>query len=351
VTPGVYLVSANGPVDLATLPKQVGNLGFGEFHGPRADTVPPVVQSFAAPQYLADRESRFRVRLVEPTPADSVTLFVRPTAGGFFRGFPMRASSAYEYEASLPPGTLREGPHEFVVTRFRSGSALTFPGGVERLPWQWDYYGRDSWRFEAVAGRTPLTLFDPASDAARMAFTRIGDAGRRGLFRLAFSPVTGRTVFHFPLPVSDNGWSPPDYTASLAIVDRVRARGESISELDAVELRLRGLGARQSLHLTRMEDDGTSWSAAIPVDSAWSERVVPLADFAAGRGALLPQGFPGAWSYWVGPAAGRGGAGDRPRLNRVERLQLSLRREDGVTVTPESYGVEVEWVRLKSSRP
>jgi len=351
VTPGVYVISANGPVDLATMPSRVGRIAFAEYHGPPPDTVPPVVQSLAAPQYLADHEARIRIRLVEPTAADSVTLFVRPTAGGFFRGFPMPRDGAYERQAILPPGTLREGPNEFVVTRFRGDSAMTFPDRVGRLPWQWDYFGRDAWRFEVVGNRTPLTLFDPGSDAARMAFTRIGDAGRRGLFRLGVSPVTGGTVFHFPLPVSDNGWSPGDYTASLPIVARVLARGESIAELDAVELRLRGLGARQSLHVTLMEDDGTSWTAAIPVDSAWSERVVPLADFAAGRGVLLPQGFPGEWSYWVGPAAGRGGAGDRPRLNRIERLQLSLRREEGVTVTPESYGVEVEWVRLRSSKP
>jgi hypothetical protein len=95
-----------------------------------------------------------------------------------------------------------------------------------------------------------------------------------------------------------------------------------------------------------MEDDGTSWTAALPVDSTWSERVIPLAQFTAGRGVLLPEGFPGEWNYWVGPAAGRGGATDRPRLEHVERLQLSLRREDGVAAKPGSYGVEVEWIAL-----
>jgi hypothetical protein len=87
------------------------------------------------------------------------------------------------------------------------------------------------------------------------------------------------------------------------------------------------------------------------VDSAWGEKSLPLAGFAAGRGVLLPQGFPGAWSYWVEPAAGRGGAGDRPRLERIERLQLSLRREEGVRAKAGEYGVEVEWVVLGSGRP
>jgi hypothetical protein len=82
------------------------------------------------------------------------------------------------------------------------------------------------------------------------------------------------------------------------------------------------------------------------VDSGWTERTLPLATFAIGRGVLLPQGFPGEWSYFVGPAAGRGGPGDQLRPDRIERLQLSLWREDGVPVTPRGYGVEVESITL-----
>src|SRR5436309_3203744 len=111
-----------------------------------------------------------------------------------------------------------------------------------------------------------------------------------------------------------------------------------------------GLGPHQILHVTLMEDDGTSWSAAVAVDSAWSEQSLPLAAFTLGRGVMLPEGFPGEWNYWVGPAAGRGGAGDRLRLDRVERLQLSLRREEGVAIAPGRYGVEVEWIALGSER-
>jgi hypothetical protein len=106
-------------------------------------------------------------------------------------------------------------------------------------------------------------------------------------------------------------------------------------------------GDRQILHVTLMEDDGTSWSAAVPVDSTWSEPAIPLARFAIGRGVLLPQGFPGQWNYWVAPAEGRGGKADRPRLDHLERLQLSLRGDDGVVIRPDRYGVEVEGVTLE----
>jgi hypothetical protein len=351
VTPGVYVLSVAGPVDVATLPAYVGVVGFAEYHAPPPDTLPPVVVPLAAPQYLAGRDAELRARVVGLTPPDSATLFIRPTAGGFYRGFAMRIAGAYEYAATVPAAALREGPHEFVVTLFRGDSALTFPGGLHLRPWDWGYYGRASWKLDVVGPQTPLRLFDPGVDAARLAFSRIGDAGRRGLFRVGFSDITGEPAFHFELPEYAAGPGGADYTASLVIVDRIRARGETVAAADTVHMRLRGLGPRQVLHVTLMEDDGTSWSAQVPVDSTWSDVSLPLAAFTVGRGVLLPQGFPGEWSYWVGAAAGRGGSADRPQLDHVERLQLSLRREGGVTVTPGSYGVEVEWIGLSFGRP
>jgi len=348
VTPGVYVLSASGPVDPATLPARVGQIGFTEYHAPPADSLPPSVEPLAAPAYLAGRPAELRARVVDRTPPDSVKLFIRPGAGGFYRGVTMHPAGGYVYAATVPAAGLREGPYEFVITLFRADSSATFPDGLHLNPTDWDYYESASWKLDVVGAATPLRLFDPGRDAAHLTFTRIGDAGRRGLFRLTLSAVTGQPAFHFELPVDARSSSPPDYTASLVIKDRIAARQETIGGADALQLRLRGLRARQILHVTLMEDDGTSWSAPLPVDSMWSEQTLPLAAFTVSRGVLLPEGFPGEWNYWVGPAAGRGGSGDRPRLDRVERLQLSLRREDGagIAVARGSYGVEVEWIGL-----
>jgi len=345
VTPGVYVLSA-GVVDVASLPATIGHVGFREYHAPPVDSVSLAVVALAAPQYLAGRDAEIRARVVDVAAPDSVTLFVHQVPGGFYRGFAMRPVEGYTYKTSMPSTILHNGIYQFVITTFRGGSAVTFPAGSPGKPTDWNYNAPAAWRFDVVDARTPLRLFDPGIDAARLTFTRIGDAGRRGLFRVALSPATGEPIFHLELPVDTSGWSPADYTASLVVKSRVLARQETITAAKDVRLRLHGLGTRQTLHVTLMEDDGTSWTAALPIDTSWTEQVLPLENFTIGRGVLLPEGFPGEWNYWVGPAGGRGGAADRPRLEHLERVQLSLRREDGVAAKPGSYGVEVEWIAL-----
>src|SRR5213596_2168277 len=95
VTPGVYVLSASGPVDPGTLPAHVGPIGFTEYHAPPADSLPPSVQPLVSPAYLMGRPAELRARVVDRTPPDSAMLFIRPTAGGLYRGFTMHAASGY----------------------------------------------------------------------------------------------------------------------------------------------------------------------------------------------------------------------------------------------------------------
>jgi len=81
----------------------------------------------------------------------------------------------------------------------------------------------------------------------------------------------------------------------------------------------------QSAWITLMESDGTSWSASIEVSESWQKCFIPFEKFQSAKGVLLPLGFPERWNYWVGPAAGRGGPGDRINTAQVERIQVSLR--------------------------
>ncbi|HEY7636967.1 MAG TPA: hypothetical protein VH763_15565 [Gemmatimonadales bacterium] len=350
VTPGVYVLSAGGPVNVGSWPARLGHLGFAEYHPPPVDTLPPVVVPLSPSALLTGRDGAFRARVLDTTPPDSAVVFVRPRAGVSYRAYSMRPAGAYEYAAAVPGADLKVGPHEWVVTTYRGITALTFPGGHAETPTAWNYSNRASWKFDVVSPETPLPLFDPGTDVELLAFSRIGDAGRRGLFHLGLSNLTGRTIFHMTLPVDSSGAGPPDYTASLVIKDRIEARQETVANAKGVRLRLRGIGPHQDVHITLMEDDGTSWTTKISVDSTWSELIVPVTRFAIGRGVLLPQGFPGEWNYWVGAAEGRGGPGERMRPEHLERLQLSLRRQDSSrAIMPEGYGVEVEWVNLEFS--
>jgi hypothetical protein len=355
VRPGVYVLSAGGPVDRASLPARIGQVGFGEYHAPRPDTLPLRVLASAPPQTVAGWPAEFNARVVSDARPDSVVLWIRRAGVGWFRPFGMRAVGAYDYRATVPADSLEAAPYEYVISVRQGDTTRTYPEGIARGPWDWDFSAGEVWRTTVVPRTAPLPLFTPGEDAARLAFSRIGDGYREGIFRVVTSPLTGQPALHLELPIGVEGTTPEDYTASLLVMDRIAGRAETADEATGVRIRMRGVGPRQTLYLTLMEADGTSWSAAMDVDSAWTERTIPIEDFLMARGVKLPQGYPGTWNYWVDQAGGRGGPGERPRIGEVERLQLSLRGNDPwmnplEPLGPGEYGVEVESVALVFER-
>ena len=343
VSPGAFLLSTEEAAS-GNLPRFVGRLALAEFHAPPPDSGGLTVAPLTLPQHLADRDLLLTARVVSESRPDSVKLFLQRAAGDYYHGYGMMPSAPYAWTARVPADQLRPGPHDYVITVFRSDSTQTFPGPSAGQPWDWNYGGTDAWKLLVVDAATPLELFGAGRDAGRMAFTRIGDAGRRGVFRLGLSDATGNAVVRLSLPTGPSSVPLDDYTASMVVRDRIESREETIDAATGIRVRARG-GAGQVLHLTLVEDDGTSWSTAMALDSAWTEPTIPLERFTVGRGVLLPQGFPGQWNYWVGPAAGRGGPGDRLRPGHIERLQLSLRKPDRPDDAA-AGGVEVEWVRM-----
>src|SRR5256885_15841319 len=109
VTPGVYLLGAAGPVDVATLPPYVGAVATPEYHAPPLDTLQSSVQSLATSECLAGRDVQLRVRVVDRTPPASAKPFIRPPAGGVYRRFTMHATGGYVDSATGSAAAPRDG--------------------------------------------------------------------------------------------------------------------------------------------------------------------------------------------------------------------------------------------------
>jgi hypothetical protein len=90
-------------------------------------------------------------------------------------------------------------------------------------------------------------------------------------------------------------------------------------------MKARGRGEEQPFFITLVEADGTAWSRRLVLPAEWTDIIVPLTSLGLAQGVKLPLGFPERWNYWVTPAKGRGAPGDRPRIEQIERLQISFR--------------------------
>ncbi len=178
-----------------------------------------------------------------------------------------------------------------------------------------------------LAPPPPVTdLFDPVHDVPMLDVSRSGEA-RNGPGRL----VAGSDPDHKALVLATGARMPEDFSVSLYVGDRA-LRGSKL------HLKLRGRAEGSKVRVVLVDKDGAAWGTVVPAPAEWSEIAIDLSAMRPTRWAMLPQGFPGTWSYWCSAPAG-------PRaldLSKVERLQLSLRREDDAVPA----GVEVERINV-----
>jgi hypothetical protein len=313
VSPGVYLLSHDPKPDRTKLPGRIGRIGLTEFVCPPAPVLSAQVLPAVRAVYPVDQPAVLMVDVVDSVSPSAVTLHWRVAGETVFHPVELVRQQGYRYAVALPAGALPVGVIECYFQSESPAGKIRFPTGTDALL-----------TTRVVAPGAPLPLFDAARDIHALVYTRVGDTVRHGVFKTMPATATDPAALRLMFPLSMDR-SLDDYTASLAVKDRITDRRLNLGRARALRVKARSAAAGQALYLTLVEADGTAWSRKLSLAPSWRDGDIPLADLEIAQGVLLPLGYPGRWDYWSSPAKGRGGAGDRPHLAEIEHIQISLR--------------------------
>lgn len=327
IQPGVYILTSDKNFKRVSLPKNIGNIGIDEFEVLEDQKAQVQIVLNEQSEYLLGKPVIISANVYSKHDPESVTLYVK--SGGAGRYFPvaMKKDSGYTYKAELPSGRTQEGWIEYCVGVKEGNATINFPSGINKVPTDWDYYGSTNWKSKIVKNGTPLRLLDAGEDAGKLAFTRIGDGIRFGIYKLIPASHTGEAAFHLELPLSYDR-TLDDYTLSVSVKEKVLSRKSDIAQAKSLLLNVKGMNQQQEAYITLVENDGTSWSKRITLKPEWHTVKIALNELELSKGVMLPLGYPGRWAYWFTPATGRGSESDRIKMEKVEAIQLSIRQSD-----------------------
>lgn len=325
IQPGVYILTADKNFKKETLPGSIGFVGMKEFFSPDDQQLPTQVVPNYQPSYYSGKPITITANVYGNREPETVTLFMK---GG--RGFfpvPMKKASVYRYKAEIPANRSTEGWIEYCIVVKDGNTVINYPSGINKSPADWDYIDAGTWKSVVVKEKIPLRLLNPAEDVDQLAFTRIGDAIRFGIYKMIPSTQTGEASFHLELPLTYDR-NLRDYTLSVPVKEKIGSRKADIAGAKTLVLNARGINQQQQAYITLVENDGTSWSKKILLQPDWNNIQIPLNELELSKGVMLPLGYPGEWKYWFEPADGRGKAGDHVKMENVEWIQLSIRQSD-----------------------
>lgn len=337
VVPGAYLLvgasktAANLPDRLPGVPYAYG---LHEFVCPPPAPYPTSVVLHVQPEYPDDAPIEIRATVAASDAPNRVTLALAGP-GREAAPVPMARTRGYDYAALLPAGSVRRGPLAFTISVESKGKVLTFPADSPVASLRAQTYAT-----RVVSRGDPVPLFVPAQDVRLLAVSRSGEAANRIAALVDGSGSSKAYPLSFP-----KGPPPEDFTISLYVGDRVGDRGPAVARAKSLSVRLKALNAPSVIRVTLVEADGSAWSAKVFASTVWRVAEIPISVLRPARSVMLPEGYPGSWSYWLSPPEGAAA----PKLERVERLQFSLRRSDFGTlslVDPVQSAVAIESASL-----
>jgi hypothetical protein len=318
IRPGVYILSRTPRSSPANLPDRIPNLpyylGMREFVCPTPPPYPTCVVLRDRAVHDVDQPMTVTATIASANVPDNVSVSFSDS-GMRMTSMKMIHSHGYEYEVTVPAGTFPAGPLTFTVKVSGDAKTLVFPhdSPVESNR-------ANTYSALMVASDAPVTLFNPSLDVPYLASSRSLHSTKPAATSVAGSgPGLKAYPFGNPSKVMAD-----DYTSSLYVGDRVADRGSDIAGAKSVHIKLKGLTASSVIHVTLVERDGSAWSSKVPVSRDWAEVVIPIETLQSARSVMLPQGYPGNWSYWLSFP----NPGHRINLPDVERLQFSIRNDD-----------------------
>ena len=347
IEPGVWLLSAAPKVDPASLPAHIGRVRFDEFHVNAPTTYPDLVLPLAPREFLAGGPIEIRVRVANTALPDTVNLWLRPASSRSFGGaIPMRPVSGEDYAAVIEPGKLAPGLYEYAVSTVTGDRAATFPGAVPQQPNRWPYFSDSVWSFRVTPQGAPLRILDPKRDYPLLSFVRPEEQYRTALYQIDPGEAGDESALRLALPNLGKD-SPALYAAALYIGDAVTPRAAEAASATTLGVKLRVFGGqRKTVDVTLIEKDGAAWTTSVVAGDGWSSVSIPLSQLKSSRSIHIPTPFPGLWNYWREVPTGRGGPSDHVDIGKVERLQLTVHRNEGQTAADDAQGVDLESVWL-----
>ena len=227
----------------------------------------------------------------------------------------MHPSDAYMYAAELEGPWHEEGPVEYFITVVSTDGARTFPGGLQQRPGEWDFVGGPGWSTMIVDSDAPLPLFRARTDAAAAIYPH----QERGT-RYESAVVTGTTAADAAIRLSTDDLARPPHFLAIGFPTTLPT---DVGARDSLALTVRSLvTVLDSLNVTLVLSDGSSWGSRIPVTREWTTPALSIADLRPMPAARLPRAYPFFLPFWFEPDADAMPAA--PDLSRLQSVQIGI---------------------------
>lgn len=259
---------------------------------------------------------KINVTLVSNDPLNKVEAWLEN--GNNYESLELQAENNYEYSAEVPENMLKHGFLKYRIIISTSNGKITFPGGVEGSPADWDFHSEPKFETAILEKGAPVYLFNAATDSEKVVrqWNKANNVVPVGSNEAEFQ-VRLDKLFEKD---NENLDADPiyDYSFRYNFSDKLGAR--SITDKDKLIIEARSLvDSPENMQVALVMNNGAAFGKTVQLSEEVKELDIDLKDLEPVKTVTLPRPYPGFLPYYFDHSY-KGNL----KMEDVEAIQFSI---------------------------
>ncbi|MBX2966490.1 MAG: cellulase family glycosylhydrolase [Cyclobacteriaceae bacterium] len=256
----------------------------------------------------------------------------------------MTRQHGYTYAATVQAEHIQPGFLRYFISVKENGNSYTYPSGNQTHPADWDFYGDEGYRVAVVPEKSPVYLFNAATDSDKLlrqwvrssAVIPTGEPGKAEVV------VNIEQLFRED-PEDKNKRPVYDYSMKYFFGSKISGRLPDFVQANELVVRGRSLNDKPCLmQVALVMKDGSAYGTIIELKPESEEHIIPVSELKKVRTVTLPRPYPTFLSYYFEPDAA-----ENFSLENAESIQLSIGPGIPQDQLTDKHGVALESIRVK----
>ena len=294
ITPGVYLLHSSKTKTKLNAETVYKNIRLGEFIAPKSDLKKLVVSDLTFSEFSTHHPISIKFEIMSPQNPLEVEVQMTNSSGGASSEM---AKNTHQniYEVLVPENLMKPGEIKYNIMVKVGEEWHTFPSGVMGRTSDWSMYDRSSYSIKLFTSKSPIILWNAASD-----WERTFQSWHPGVnLEPTFVPNEDRLFMDFDVTARYHEEISDMYTLKFYFKERIGARIDHLTLKNKMVIEGNSIGGEDVLIEVALQDkSGNVQSAELYLNSIDTLYSLSLSDFSEGKFAIIPRPFPEFLPYY-----------------------------------------------------
>ncbi|SDS21314.1 Cellulase (glycosyl hydrolase family 5) [Christiangramia echinicola] len=261
--------------------------------------------------------------------------------GNTYNSLELTAKNNYDYSAEIPESLIKNGFLSYRIIVSTDNGSVTFPGGVEGSPSNWDFYSEAKYQTRILKEASLITLFNPATDSNNLV---IGWSPKNNLVPVqeneAEFQVRLDSLFKEDV---ENTEAEPIYDYSFRYNFQNKIVRRNLNGRNRIVVKARTLHDKTGkIQVALLMNNGASFGKTIELTNEIQEIEIDLIDLEPVKTVTLPRPYPGFLPYYFDHSY----SGEF-KIEDIEAIQFSIGPGMEQENLQKSHSVGIREVRLE----